>query len=122
MTMHLVYLQEPWLSQVLDGRKRVEHRVSKSRQPWWQTVERGDLLLFCRRGRVHGLAEVQTVEWFSGPAVAAEMRRRFGTDAYWDGREGLQYAAAIHFDEVVRLDEPMPAAHGAPASGWRLCA
>ena len=118
--MHLVYLQRPWLDQVLAGTKNSEFRVSKTRQPWWQTVYKGDLLLFCHRGRVHGMAEVQRAEWFSGSDTETALCAQYGERPYWAGR-APNYAAVFHFGPVCPVSEMPPPAHGAPAAAWRLC-
>ena len=62
---HLVILKKPYLDAILDGRKLIESRFSKTKRNAFGRVLPGDILLLKQSsGPVCGMATVETVKNF----------------------------------------------------------
>src|SRR5690348_3798482 len=63
-TLHLAIFQEPYLTFIMDGRKKIETRFAKRPCPPFQRVSTGDVVLLKESGGdIVGLCEVEEV-WF----------------------------------------------------------
>jgi hypothetical protein len=110
--VHLAIFVEPFLSAVLDGRKTMESRFALTRQPPYNCVEDGDIILLKRSGGpVVGLAEAgETQSYILSPRVVHGLRQRYADrlfacdDAFWSEREHKNYATLIEIKDTVEVD------------------
>lgn len=109
--VHVAVFVEPFLSAVLDGRKTIESRFSLNRQPPYDCIEPGDIILLKRSGGpVVGIAEAGEAQFFTlSPKVVSSLRERFATqmfavdDSFWSARRDKNYATLIEIREVVPI-------------------
>ena len=88
---HLVILRKPYLDAILEGRKRIELRLYKTRRPTFGRVFAGDkLFLKISSGPVYATATVASVKHFDDltPEKILELKRRYnqgigGSDEHW---------------------------------------
>ena len=105
--VHLGVFAEPFLSDVLSGRKTLESRFSRCRIAPFEVVSPGDVVLIKERsGPIRGIVLVRCA-WFFDLRLAPirSLRERFGVgicarDDYWnDKRDAI-------FGTVIALGEP----------------
>jgi hypothetical protein len=109
--LHLAVLAEPFLSFVLNGRKTIESRFTRTRCAPFDRIRQGDIILLKQvSGPVCGLVlakqtwffdlhhqPIQTIrEQYSG-AICAD-------DAFWGLKRGAAYATLIELAEPVSID------------------
>lgn len=111
---HIAVMHEPFLSYVLDGRKRVESRFSRTRVAPYGRVRTGDLLLLKELGGpISGLAEVTHADsYVLDPAVWTMLHDRFASalcadGAFWEQRRDARFATLMSLGAVTPI-EPMP--------------
>lgn len=112
--VHLAVMREPWLSDVLAGRKTIESRFARAVVPPYGVVGVDDLLLFKRAaGPVCATARVAHVAFHDLAREGVEgIRERFSAalcadDAFWADRRDARYATLMHLDDV----RPVPDLH-----------
>ncbi|QDU71298.1 ASCH domain-containing protein [Mucisphaera calidilacus] len=113
MPAHLAIIRKPYLELILEGRKRVECRLTRHRIPPWQAIEPGDAVLLKQSsGPIRGIA--MTREVFArelGPGDLAAIRRRFnhaihaGPD-FWAQRAEHRYLTLVTLCDVAPLAYP----------------
>lgn len=108
---HLAVMHEPYLSYVLEGRKRVESRFSRTRVAPYGQVRAGDLLLLKGlAGPISGLAEVVHADSYAlDPTIWTELQNRFATalcadDAFWQERRQARFATLMSLGSVTPID------------------
>lgn len=122
--VHLVVMAEPYLSLLMEGKKSVEARFSKSRRAPWGCVRRGDLLLLKKTsGPVVGMGVVGEVWSFEieGVSGVEAIRREFGGRvcggvAFWGASAGARYGTLLEV-EGVRPVKPVKC-HKRDQRGW----
>lgn len=100
---HLVVMNEPYLSLLLEGRKTVESRFSRRRVAPFGEVKAGDVLLLkSQGGPVVAIAEAAHAESFRLDPSAWEMlKNRYAQSlcaqgqAFWEERAEARYATLI---------------------------
>lgn len=111
LTIHLAVFTEPYLADVLSGRKRVESRFSVRRTPPYGQVKGGDVVLLKEpSGPVVGLCQVGSV-WFYrlAPSSWKEIRGRFGRalgtrDAFFlASKSGASYATLMELQRAAPI-------------------
>ena len=115
---HLVILKKPYLEMILDGRKGVELRLSKTRQPGFGRVLPGDkLFLKVSSGPVCATATAADVKNFENltPARLLELKHRYnhdigGSDEYWQSKTDCKFCFLVWLKDVqtiepVRIDK-----------------
>jgi hypothetical protein len=110
--VHVAVFVEPYLSAVLDGRKTMESRFGLTRQPPYDSVDNGDIILLKRSGGpVVGLAEAgETQSYTLSPQVLNKLRERFAEqlfacdDEFWSARSEKNYATLIEIRDIVEMD------------------
>lgn len=113
VTHHLVILEPRFLQLILDGQKRIECRLSKTRRAPFGAVRRGDTLWLKRAsGPVLGRARAATsesIELDAGTTIRSIERRyarSLHVDAsFFDARPDARYVTIIRLDRV----RPVPA-------------
>ena len=114
---HLVILKKPYLKMILAGRKRIELRLHKTRQPAFGKVLAGDrLFLKAISGPVSATAIVERVRNFENltPEKILEIKRLYnhdiaGPDEYWQGRMTCKFCFLVWLKEVKAIG-PVPIA------------
>jgi hypothetical protein len=111
---HVAVMHEPFLSYVLDGRKRVESRFSRTRVAPYGQVRAGDLLLLKELGGpISGLAEVTHADsYVLDPTVWTMLHDRFASalcadEAFWEQRRDARFATLMSLGAVTPM-EPVP--------------
>jgi hypothetical protein len=107
-------MHEPFLSYVLDGRKRVESRFSRTRVAPYGQVRRGDVLLLKElSGPVNGLAEVAHADSYAlDPTIWTMLHDRFAfalcaDEAFWEQRRDARFATLMSLGAVTSI-APVP--------------
>jgi ASC-1-like (ASCH) protein len=111
---HLVILKKPYLDAILDGRKHVESRFSKSKRYAFGRVLPGDILfLKLSSGPVCGIATVEAVKNFENltPGQVAKIKQQYndyvqGTDEYWRSKSDCKFGFLVRLRDV-RTIEPV---------------
>jgi hypothetical protein len=109
---HLAVMHEPYLSHVLNGRKRIESRFSRHRVAPFDQVGVGDVLLLkAHSGPVTGVARVAHVDsYVLDPASLTSIRGRFSTalcaedDGFWAERCEARYATLMLLSNAVPIE------------------
>jgi hypothetical protein len=109
--VHLAIFSEPFLSLVLEGRKTMESRFSRTRCAPFNQVRDGDVILIKQvAGPICGLTLAKRA-WFYGlmHEPLDRIRARFGgmicgDDAFWEGRRDASYATVIELAETIAID------------------
>jgi ASC-1-like (ASCH) protein len=109
---HLVILKKPYLELILSGRKTIELRLSKGRQPAFGRVQPGDrLLLKVSSGPVCGAAIVADVRFYDDltPERIVHIRQQYnneimGGDAIWQSLMDCRYGFLVWLRDVRRIE------------------
>ncbi len=109
---HLVILKKPYLDAILDGRKQIESRFSKTKRPAFGRVLAGDkLFLKVSSGPVCARATVEAVENFENltPGQIIEIKRRYnhyikGSDEYWAGKMSSTFGFLAWLTDVKPIE------------------
>lgn len=122
---HLVIVRDQYLERLLDGRKRVECRLSAVERPPFRRVGRGDLLWLKLPSRPVVAVAAAGRTWFDtssdGAALIQAVRRHEALiapdDGFFDNAAGwARYASLIWIESVVAIT-PMPI-HKSDQRGW----
>ena len=112
---HLVILKKPYLDAIVDGRKQIESRFTKTRRPAFGRVLAGDkLFLKVSSGPVCATATVTAVKNFEDltPGQIIEIKQRYnhyikGSDEYWLSKMDSRFGFLVWLDikpiEPVRI-------------------
>ena len=111
---HLVILKKPYLEAILDGRKRVESRFSKTRRYAIGRVLTGDILFLKQSsGPVCGMATVEAVKNFENLTLGqiTKIKEQYndyvqGTEEYWRSKADCKFGFLIWLKDV-RVIEPV---------------
>ena len=111
---HLVILKKRYLKMILDGRKRIELRLHKTRSPAFGRVCAGDkLFLKVSSGPVCATATAEDVKSFETltPEKILEIKRLYnhdigGPDEYWQDRMSCKFCFLVWLKDV-KLIEPV---------------
>jgi ASC-1-like (ASCH) protein len=111
---HLVILKKPYLEAILDGRKQIESRFTKTKRYAFGRVLPGDkLFLKISSGPVCAVATVEAVKNFENltPEQIAEIKQQYnnyvrGTDEYWHSRTNCRFGFLVWLKDV-RAIEPV---------------
>jgi predicted transcriptional regulator len=101
-TVHLAVMIEPYLSYILEGKKRIESRFSKHAIAPFCQIEPGELVLLkLTGGPVVGCFTADTVEFVTlNDQEHARLRQDYSDaicadDDFWKAREDKRYATLI---------------------------
>lgn len=110
--VHVAVFVEPFLTAVLDGRKTMESRFALTRQPPYDCVDDGDLILLKRSGGpVVGIAEAGATRSYQlSPTIVRRLREQYADqlfacdDAFWSARKDKNYATLIEIKDRTEVD------------------
>ena len=108
---HLVILKKPYLDAILDGRKQVESRFTKTRHHAFGRVLSGDkLFLKVSSGPVCATATVAAVKNFENltPKQIGEIRHRYnhqimGSEDIWRSKMDCKFGFLVWLRDVQRI-------------------
>jgi hypothetical protein len=109
--IHLAIFSEPFLTHILEGRKTIESRFSRSRCAPFGGVVEGDVILVKQvAGPICGLSLVRQVWFFDlayEPLEKIKTRYAAGICAdedFWELRRDTSYATLIQLEETVPIE------------------
>lgn len=93
---------------ILSGKKSIESRFSRRKDPPFGQITAGDLVYIKPSGQdIIGQFRVKKVIFYDGfePSDVAEIREKYGKElavdeTYWRGKENARYATLIFIGEV----------------------
>ena len=109
---HLIILKKPYLEMILEGRKRIELRLYKSRHPAFGRVFAGDkLFLKISSGSVCATATVEAVKNFENltPERILELKHLYnhdigGGDEHWQSKFDCKYCLLVWLTDVEVIE------------------
>ncbi|MHC4203381.1 MAG: ASCH domain-containing protein [Planctomycetota bacterium] len=109
---HLVILKKPYLDMILEGRKRIELRLYKTKHPAFGRVFTGDkLFLKISSGPVCATVTVEKVKTFENltPRRILDLKRRYnhdigGGDGHWQSKIDSKYCLLVWFKDVKPIE------------------
>lgn len=111
--LHVAIFHEPFLTWVLEGKKRVESRFSQKQVAPFGSVEPGDAILLKRvSGPLVGICHVNAAwSYRLDPSTWSFIRERFSEllcaeeEEFWIERKDARFATLISIDAVRRLPD-----------------
>lgn len=107
--IHLAVFAEPFLSDVLAGRKTIESRFSKTRCAPYGEIGNGDIILLKEiAGPIRGLVRARRAWCYDLAAEPIDsIRERFGDaigadEAYWEARTNALFGTLMELDVPMR--------------------
>ncbi len=109
---HLVILKKPYLDAILDGRKQIESRFTRTKRPAFGRVLAGDkLFLKVSSGPVCARATVEAVKNFENltPGQIIEIKQRYnhyikGSDEYWLSKMNCSFGFLVWLRDVKPIE------------------
>jgi ASC-1-like (ASCH) protein len=109
---HLVILKKPYLDMILEGRKRIELRLYKTKHPAFGRVFAGDkLFLKVSSGSVCAIATVEKVKTFENltPERILELKQQYnhyigGGDEHWQSKMDSKYCLLVWLKDVKTIE------------------
>lgn len=109
--IHLVILKKQYLDAILVGRKTIESRLLKTKQPPIGRINPGDkLFLKQSSGPVRAIATAKTVKTFENltPQKIAELKNLYndkvlGADEYWEMKSDCNFAIFAWLKNVEEI-------------------
>ena len=110
MKRHLAIFKGDGGEKILTGKKTIESRFSKRKDPPFGLISSGDLVYIKPSGKdVIGQFKVKKVIFFDGLGIGEirEIRQRWGEElavdeSYWKGKENSRYGTLIFIGESSR--------------------
>lgn len=111
-TVHLAILREPYLTFIMDGKKKVESRFARRPCAPFEKVSKGDVVLLKKTGGgIIGICEVEQVWFYRLNATSLDfIKDRFGdlicpADAnFWSERKDKCLATLMRICNVTTID------------------
>lgn len=111
--IHLAIFNEPFLSLLLNGEKKIESRFSINRVPPFMKVAKGDVILIKEAGGpIIGLFLAGEVRYFQNlkPNLLIDIESKYGNmictsydDEFWESRKAAKYATLINVEMIKEL-------------------
>jgi len=109
---HLVILKKPYLEAILDGRKRIESRFTKTKHPHFGQVQPGDKqFLKQSSGPVCAVATVAAVKNFENltPKQIIELKQQYnhliaGSGEYWQSKTDCAFGFLVWLEDVRPIE------------------
>jgi len=127
---HLAVLKRPYLDAVIEGRKTIELRLSRTRAaPFGKVAPRDTIYLKQSAGPVRARATAERVLSLEDltPAEIRALKRAhnhlvLGAPDYWRARSSARYATLIWLADVRELtpSDPRPPADPFYGNAWRV--
>lgn len=110
--IHIAILKPGYIRDILAGRKTIESRLTKTRQPPFGKVEPGErLYLKASGGPFMATAVAGQVHSFedTSPDDINRVRDRFGKqiggdDAYWESKRDSRYVTLVELTDIKPVD------------------
>jgi hypothetical protein len=103
--VHLAIFIEPYLSYLLEGKKTVESRFSINKQPPFEQVKAGDIIVLKQTGGpVRGLCRVANVWCYRLDAKTWPEIERFSKALCMDGSDFWQKKRAASFATLMQVE------------------
>jgi ASC-1-like (ASCH) protein len=111
---HLAILKKPYLDAIIEGRKTIESRFTKTRLSEFKQIQAGDeIFLKLSSGPVCAKAAVAAVKYFENltPKQILQLKQQYnrsicGNDNYWESKVNCKFGFLIWL-ESVRTIEPI---------------
>jgi ASC-1-like (ASCH) protein len=108
---HLVILKTEYIEAILEGRKTIESRFTKTRREFFGRVSPGDkLFLKVSSGPVCATAKVIKVKWYEDLTAKQikQLKGKYnkqilGADDYWQSKSACRYGVLVWLGEVKRI-------------------
>ncbi len=108
---HLVILKAEYIEAILEGRKTIESRFTRTRRAYWRKILHGDkLFLKQSSGPVCATARVIKVKWYKDLTAkqTKELKGKhnkqiLGADDYWQNKSDCRYGVLVWLGEVKRI-------------------
>ncbi len=108
---HLAIFSGNLGEEILNGKKTIDSRFSKSKIPPFSVISSGDLVYIKPSGKdIIGQFRVQKVIFFDGldVEVVREIRERYGDqimadESYWKEKESSKYGTLIFIGQTTRF-------------------
>ena len=112
MNHHLVILKKPYLDAILDGRKQIESRFSRTKRPAFGRVSAGDrLFLKLSSGPVCAIATVAKVKNIENltPKRILELKQQYNRhilapDEYWRSKTDSRFGCLVWLRDVRPIE------------------
>jgi ASC-1-like (ASCH) protein len=109
---HLVILKQPYLDAILDGRKQIESRFTKTKREPFGRIQPGDkLFLKVSSGPVCAIATVAAVKIFENltPEKIIKIKQRFnhyilGGEQYWKSKMDCRFGLLVYLKDVEPIE------------------
>lgn len=110
--LHLAIFREPYLSFIMEGKKKIETRFAKRACPPFERISTGDVVLLKKAGgEIVGICEIDRV-WFYrlDEEAFAFIKNRFGKDicaideSFWTERECKTVATLMSIKNVAPIE------------------
>ncbi len=122
MPFHVAILLKPYIRLILDGRKTVESRLTKTPIAPFESIEAGQRIYFkASAGPFMATAVADAVEFHRDltPSAVGALKRRLnrwvcGDDAFWSYKRDAKYATFVALREVepIEVGPPMAPSRG----------
>lgn len=111
MRIHIAILKRPYLNMILDGRKQLECRLTRTKcQPYKQIAAGEKVLLKESGGPIRGEAIVKSVKFFDNlsPSDVEKLYRQYndqilGAKEYWQSRNNCRCCSLIWLKKVKKI-------------------
>ena len=108
---HLVILKKPYLDMILEGRKRIELRLYKTKHPAFQRIFADDkLFLKVSSGPVCATATVEKIKVFENltPGRIRNLKKQYnhdigGDDGHWQSKMDCKYCFLVWLKDVKAI-------------------
>lgn len=112
MAIHIAILLKPYIRLILEGRKTMESRLTKTDRTPFGDVSPGDRIYFkASSGPFMAMAVAKSVECIGDmkPADIRGIQQRWnhricGHDEYWQAKKNCRFATLVHLAEVEAID------------------
>jgi ASC-1-like (ASCH) protein len=109
---HLVILKQPYLNAILEGRKKIELRLTKTRHHGFGRVFAGDKLFIKESsGPVCATATVEAVKNYEHltPQKIKEIKKQYnhligGDDGYWQSKMDSKFGFLVWLKDVKTIE------------------
>ncbi|MBN1796148.1 MAG: ASCH domain-containing protein [Sedimentisphaerales bacterium] len=111
VNQHLVILKQHYLDLIIDGQKKIESRLTKTKRPFFGQVKAGDVLFLKQSsGPVCAKAKVKKALHFDNltPQQIQSLKVKYnhlilGFDDYWQSRTDCKYGVLVWLKDVKQI-------------------
>jgi len=110
--IHLAILKKPYLEAILEGRKKVESRFSRTRRGYFESINPQDKVFFkVSSGPVRGVATIDEVRSFCElrPIKMQQLKEQYnhlilGSEEYWQSKLNCKFGLLLWLKEVKEIE------------------